>query len=179
MSASATAETAAIVLREATAADHGEIHRFVKTAFATAKVSNGTEQDFVDGLHASAAHVPALERVAVAAGEIVGHVMLTRFAIDTDVGPRPVLLLAPLAVALEHRRAGLGARLMNDVLERARRLGDDAVVLVGDPAYYGRFGFGRSADRGITNRNGIPDQYVLVADLVPGALDGVCGTVTF
>lgn len=160
-------------------ADHAAVHAFVEAAFRTAKVSNGREQDFVDGLRRSAGHLPDLELVAVAGEEIVGHVMLTRTTIDTAAGPREILLLAPLAVALGARGRGLGARLTNEAMDRARAMGYDAVVLVGDPAYYGRFGFRRSVDFGVTDTNGIPDVYVQMLELVPGALAGVSGTITF
>lgn len=168
-----------ITIRPEATADHAAIHTFVETAFQTAKVASGTEQDFVDGLRASAGYLPDLALVAVADDRIVGHVMLTRTAIDTDAGRREILLLAPLAVALGERGRGLGARLTNTVLERARAHGFDAVILVGDPAYYGRFGFRASTDFGIGNTAGIPDQFVQILDLVPGALDGVTGTIAF
>lgn len=171
--------TETIILRPERPSDHAEIHAFVKTAFETAKVSSGTEQDFVDTLRASSGWLPDLALVAVEGGRIVGHVMLTRKTIDTTTGPREVLLLAPLAVALDHRDRGLGARLTRTVLDAARADGFDAVLLVGDVAYYGRFGFRTSTDFGITNTAGIPDVHVLMTELVPGALAGLSGTVDF
>lgn len=170
---------ATIVLRPVRAADHRAVHAFVKTAFETAKVSNGTEQDFVDGLRASSGHLPELELVAVEGDEIVGHVMLTRTKIDTATGPREILLLAPLAVRLAERRRGLGARLVAAVTARARDAGFDAVILVGDPAYYGRFGFRAGTDFGVRNTAGIPDPVVQILELVPGALAGTTGTIDF
>lgn len=171
--------TDAITLRPERPSDHAEIHAFVKTAFETAKVASGTEQDFVDTLRASPGWLPDLALVAVEGGRIVGHVVLTRKTIDATSGSREVLLLAPLAVALDHRGRGLGARLTRTVLEAARAKGFDAVILVGDPAYYGRFGFRTSTDFGIANTAGIPDVYVLMTELVPGALAGLTGTVDF
>jgi len=53
------------------------------------------------------------------------------------------------------------------------------VLLVGDPAYYHRFGFQASVDFGIKNVNGFPDQYVLACELVTCALAGISGTVDF
>ncbi len=166
-------------IRPETPADFAEIHALVKTAFETAKVSNGDEQNFVDRLRAGPTYSAELALVAVEDGEIVGHVMLTTTAIDTATGPRPLLLLAPLAVVLARRSRGVGRALVEEVTARACALGHDAVVLVGDPAYYGRFGFRSSADFGVGNTNGIPDVHVQLLELVPGALEGVTGTLTF
>ena len=169
----------AIEIRPERPYEFAEIHDFVKTAFETAKVSNGDEQNFVDRLRAGPDYLPDLARLAVDGDRIVGHVMLTRTRLATAVGAREILLLAPLAVALDHRRAGLGERLTRDVLARAAAAGFTAVILVGDPAYYERFGFRRSTDLGIANTDGIPDPYVQALELVPGALAGGPATISF
>lgn len=168
-----------IVIRPELPAEFAEIHAFVKTAFETAKVSNGEEQDYVDRWRASQGYLPDLALVAIEDDRIVGHVMLTRTSIATADGPREVLLLAPLSVALSHRCQGLGARLVEAVHARAAAAGHTGVVLVGDPAYYGRFGYRRSADVGIDNVDGIPAEYVLAHALVPGGLDGLAGRIDF
>jgi putative acetyltransferase len=168
-----------ITIRPELNAEFAEIRTFVKTAFETAKVSNGDEQNFVDRLRASPDHLPDLALVAIEDDAVVGHVMATRTTIATATGAREILLLAPLAVELTHRDAGLGARLTREVLERGRAAGFDAVTLVGDPAYYGRFGFRPATDFGVENTNGIPPQYVLMCELAPGALAGISGTITY
>ena len=53
------------------------------------------------------------------------------------------------------------------------------MLLVGDPAYYHRFGFQASVDFGIKDTNSFPDPYVLACELVPGGLAGTSGTVDF
>ena len=156
-----------------------EIHALVKTAFETARVSNGDEQNFVDRLRAGDDYLADLALVAIEGDRLVGHVMATRTAIDTAEGRRAILLFAPLAVDPDHRRRGLGSRLTREVLARGRAAGFDAVTLVGDPAYYGRFGFRPTTDFGIDNTNGIPAQYAQMLELVPGALTGVGGTITY
>ncbi len=170
---------ASIVIRPERPEEFGRIHDFVKTAFETAKVSNGDEQDFVDRLRASETYLPDLALVAVEGDRLVGHIMLTRAAIDTASGRREILLLAPLAIDLAHRGRGLGERLTREGLERSRRDGFDAVTLVGDPAYYGRFGFRPASDFGVTNTNGIPARYVQMLELVPDALADVSGSITY
>ncbi len=53
----------------------------------------------------------------------------------------PALLLGPLAVAPDHKGAGIGSALMRHAIEEAKRLEHGAILLVGDAPYYARFGF--------------------------------------
>jgi putative acetyltransferase len=73
---------------------------------------------------------------AVLSGRIVGHVLLSRL-----VSPAAALALAPLAVLPEHRRQGIGSALVRDAIARAMAAGHAAIFVLGDPTYYGRFGF--------------------------------------
>ena len=160
-------------------AEFDEIRSFVETAFATAAVSTGDEQSFVDRLRGSDAYRPDLALVAIEGDEIVGHVMLTRTTVAADDGDREVLLLAPLAVGLAHRRRGVATRLMSEALARATAAGFGIVVLVGDPAFYTRFGFRRSTDLGLVDTDGIPAGFVQALEIAPGAAAGLAGRITF
>src|SRR5688572_24027614 len=107
-------------------------------------------------------------------GVLVGTVRL--WDVATDDG-RPALLLGPLAVDPQLKSAGIGKALMSHAILEAKRLGHKAVLLVGDAAYYGRFGF--SADK--TGQLSMPGPYerhrFLALELVSGALDGAHGTL--
>jgi predicted N-acetyltransferase YhbS len=151
----------------------------VQTAFQTANVSNGDEQNFVNRLRASDNYLPELALVAEAEGQLLGHIMLTRTFLTTPKGQFPLLLLGPVAVVLEHRKQGIGTALIEAACQRARAFGHQAVILVGDPDFYHRFGFQPAAAFGIANANEIPDPYVLVRELAPGALANLRGTITF
>lgn len=154
------------------------LYAFVEEAFKTAKVADGDEQDFVDRLRAGQGYIPGLALVAKDGGRIVGHTMLTRICVRNAREARPFLLLAPLTVALERRGEGIGARLVREGFARARLAGHRRVLVVGDPAYYGRFGFGPASASGIANTNGIEDPNIMVCALVPGALTDAGGVVT-
>ncbi len=166
-------------IRQAAASDFPAIYDLVKTAFQTAKVSDGTEQDFVNALRARPTYLPALELVAQSGdGTLLGHVMLTETSLDTNGGERlPALMAAPLCTRLQNRNCGLGAMLLHEGMRRARDMGYTCVFLVGDPAYYGRFGFRPVTAYGLRNETHAPDQYVLGRPLIPGALDGAAGGV--
>jgi putative acetyltransferase len=86
--------------------------------------------------------------------------------------------LAPVAVLPEFQRQGIGSQLIRDGLERCKQAGYDAVVVLGDPAYYFRFGFTRAADSGLHNEYGVHDEFMVVA-LHEGALRGASGMVKY
>lgn len=114
-----------------------------------------------------------LSLVAMETGRLVGTVRLWPVAI----GQRPMLLLGPLAVDPARRELGIGGMLMQGALTEAATRGHAAVLLVGDPPYYARFGF--SAEK--TGRLWMPGPFardrLLACELKPGALDGARGMV--
>jgi predicted N-acetyltransferase YhbS len=110
-----------------------------------------------------------------AAGSVVGTVRL--WDISLGEGGAQALLLGPLAVDPAIQQAGIGSTLMRHAVAEAARLGHQAILLVGDPSYYARFGF--SAEK--TGRLSMPGPYerhrFLALELAAGALDGVSGTL--
>jgi len=165
-----------MLIRRETENDFDSIYDLVKTAFQTAQVSDGKEQDFVLKLRAGRNYMPELALVAEEDGKLVGHIMLTKIDIVNGERRTGVLLLAPVAVSLEYRGKGVGSKLIVESCRLAERMGFSAVVLVGNPAYYNRFGFKTSSDFGISYAQPIPAQYVMAKELKPGALSGVSGT---
>jgi putative acetyltransferase len=79
--------------------------------------------------------------VAVAEGRVVGHVLLSRMAVEGDGRTYRALGLAPIAVLLNYQRRGIAAALIEQALAQAGRNGEQMVFVLGEPAYYARFGF--------------------------------------
>lgn len=94
-----------------------------------------------------------------------------------EAGDRAALMLGPLAVSTARRSAGIGRALIEHGLRRARKLGHEAVILVGDAPYYGRFGFSRAVTRGLILPGPVDEARFLGLELVPGALAGARGRV--
>ncbi len=88
------------------------------------------------------------------------------------------MALAPVGVLPEYQNRGIGSRLIRAGLETCGEAGYDAVVLLGEPGYYSRFGFERASDYGLGNEYGV-DEPFMVAPLKSGALDGASGTVRY
>jgi putative acetyltransferase len=154
-----------MIIRPETASDHAAI-----TALTEAAFKQPAEAKLVDALRASGDSVISL--VAEDGGQIVGHVLFSKL-----VSPARCLGLAPISVAPARQRQGLGAALINLGLEMAARDGWQAVFLLGDPAYYTRFGF-RVADAAKFS-SPYPKEYLMARDLSPGALAKLSGALEY
>ena len=122
-----------------------------------------------------AGRLPAhgLALVARDGDDLVGSVRLW----DVSAGGRPALLLGPLAVDPAVRGLGVGSDLMDAALAGARRLGHRAVILVGDPEYYERFGFSADLTTGLSMPGPVERQRLLALELAPRALRGAEGRI--
>jgi putative acetyltransferase len=159
-------------IRPEGADDAAAIHAVNAAAFPTAD-----EADLVDALRA--AHAVLLSLVAEADdGAIVGHVLFSPVTIDRPGTSAVAVGLAPMAVAPSHQRRGVGGRLIAAGLDALRAAGEKAVVVLGHPAYYPRFGFRPAADLGLRWEGGHDDAFFAL-ELVPGALAGPPGVVRY
>lgn len=129
-----------MLIRRETTADVAAIRDVTLAAFGTP-----AEAGLVDELRACPAWLPALSFVAIAGGAVVGHVVATRGHVDGV----PALGLGPLSVRPDRQRRGVGTALMHTILGAADASGEQLVALLGDPAYYQRFGFDISTEHGV------------------------------
>ena len=134
-----------MLIRRETAADEDAVTAVTAAAFRSPDNDPPVEVGLLAGLRRDAGWIPELSLVAVADDEVVGHVVCTR----ATVGGRPALGLGPLSVRPDRQRQGFGQALVHAVLEAADAMGEPLVGLLGDPAYYARFGFRPAAELGI------------------------------
>ncbi|WFE30150.1 N-acetyltransferase [Solwaraspora sp. WMMD791] len=185
-----------MLVRRERADDVAAVRAVVAAAFrrpAESGSGQGSEPDdrppievgLLDELRADSGWIPALSLVAVdgpagtdpdapaavasaptdpaAAGGIVGHVVCTRGYVDD----RPALGLGPLAVRPDRQRAGVGSALMHAVLAAAEARDETLVTLLGDPAYYHRFGLHPASEFGIVAPDPQWGRYFQVRPLGP------------
>ncbi|MBJ3774369.1 GNAT family N-acetyltransferase [Acuticoccus mangrovi] len=154
-----------IVIERETEADFPAIDRVVTAAF-----DRGAERDLVRRLREDGDM--AISLVARQDGEVVGHVAFSQMT-----APLPAVGLAPLSVVLAAQRLGIGSALVRAGLEAARRGGWEVAFVLGEPAYYERFGF--SAEAAAPFASPYAGPYFLALALSDGALDGRAGPVAY
>jgi putative acetyltransferase len=128
-------------VRAERADDVDAVRRVLLAAFET-----DAEARLVEALRRGHAWLPDLCVVADRDGAVVAFAPLSRIMIGGDPG----LALGPVAVLPDLQRRGLGAAVVEESLRRATAAGERLVIVLGDPAYYGRFGFVPAAPFGIT-----------------------------
>ncbi len=145
-----------------------EVHR---AAFET-----DAEARLVDALHAQVARLVSL--VAHDGTAVVGHALFTPVTLESDIDLR-VAGLAPLAVSPGHQRRGVGGALIREGLAECRRLEFVAVVVLGHPNYYPRFGFAPASRFGIRSEYDVPDDVFMALELQTGSLAGRSGVARY
>jgi putative acetyltransferase len=157
-------------VRAETAADRDAVAALLRAAFGGVD-----EVRLVDGLRADGDVLSAF--VAEADGAVVGHILFSSLPIETADGVLPAAALAPLAVHPDHQRQGIGSALVRHGLAACHAAGVPLIVVLGDPAYYPRFGFSAAAAAGLRAPFSGPAFMALALD--PTLATGVEGAVRY
>lgn len=161
-----------MIIRAETLEDHESVHRVNELAFPTPGEAN-----LVDALRENA-H-PYISLVAIDEDRVVGHIFFSPVTIESATDSFTAMGLAPMAVLPEHQRQGIGTLLVREGLRECQRIGHDVVVVLGHPEYYPRFGFVRASSKSLRSEYDVRDEVFMVAELMPGALNGRTGLVKY
>lgn len=156
-------------IRPEQSGDETAIAEIITAAFANMPFSDGSEAQLVHRLRADGDL--ALSLVATDGANIIGHVGFSQITVGGQTGQW--FQLAPLSVAPAHQQGGVGSSLAQAGITAMRGKGAQGIGVLGDPAYYERFGFIRQNGIGM---NGPHDEYYrwLALDC-----DAPKGTVSF
>ena len=143
-----------MIIRKETTSDIEAITQVTIAAFKTLQISNQTEQFIIKALRN--ANALTISLVAEVDGRVVGHIAFSPVTIS-DGSPN-WYGLGPVSVLPEYQKQGIGESLVNKGLSLLKAMGGKGCALVGDPAYYQRFGFRNIPD---LVHEGIPQEVFL------------------
>jgi putative acetyltransferase len=121
---------------------------------------------------------PIISLVAEEDANIVGHILFSPVMLAGEGSPT-LMGLAPMAVVPARQRQGIGSSLVSEGLERCRRINAAAVVVLGHPEYYPRFGFVPGSRLSLRCEYDVPENVFMVRELHEGALRGFAGIVRY
>ena len=113
---------------------------------------------------------PLISLVAEVDAAVVGHIMFSPVSVSADSGLW-MMGLAPMAVAPAYQHQGIGSALVRAGLERCKAMACSAVVVLGHPEYYPRFGFSPASRFGLRCEYNVPDEAFMAMELEPGAFE--------
>ena len=158
-------------IREERPGDGGGIRTINEAAFRTR-----AETELVDLLREQAQ--PRISLVAEQDGFVLGYILFSPVTLEGHPELR-IMGLAPMAVHPSRQRLGVGSALVVEGLRRCRELGACAVVVLGHPRYYARFGFRPGSGFGLHCAYEVPAEVFMVQELVPGGLRGCAGRIDY
>lgn len=161
-----------MIIREELPSDIEQVWQVNTDAFET-----DTEARLVNALRSSGCEYISL--VAEIDGEVIGHIMFTPVRLTGNENTLKIMGLAPMAVSNKYQNKGVGSELVKAGLTRCRDLGYDAVVVLGHPGYYPKFGFKPSVHYNIKSEYDVPDDTFMILELTPGSLDQHQGIIKY
>jgi len=140
-----------------------------------------TVRALVEEIRSKKYYLPELELLMIEDGEPVGYVMFSRFHIEGRYEDL-LVILTPAAVKTSCQRQGISRALIEYGFRKAAEMGFTAAIVEGNPANYRARGFKTSANFGIVAGPNIHlphEDCLMVAELVPGGLEGMQGKVSY
>jgi len=116
--------------------------------------------------------------VAEENNDVIGHILFTPVKLSSGVQVK-ILGLAPMAVLTQYQNTGIGSKLVERGLGNCKSHGFDAVVVLGHPDFYPKFGFVPSVEYGIKSEYEVPDEVFMILELVPGSLINCKGIIKY
>jgi len=165
-----------VTFRREEPADEREVENLIREAFWNRYTPGCNEHYLAHVLRRSPASVPELDILAEADGRVIGSILYARAKILLDAGGElPVLTFGPIAVLPDYQGQGVGGQLIRHTQALAREAGGNAILIYGDPRYYGRFGFVAAETYGIGTRQNTYLAALQAYELKEGALTGAAG----
>jgi putative acetyltransferase len=160
-----------MLIRTETTDDISEIFALNKKTF-----ESDAEAKLVDNLRQKSS--PFISLVAENHGHVIGHIALSAVILDSHPELK-IMAIAPMAVSRNHWRQGVGSALIRSGFEHCKELGVGAVVTLGSPDYYSRFGFASSAQFDIHCEYDVPAPYFMVIELELQYLNEIGGLIRY
>ena len=150
------------MIREEQTIDETAVFTVHDSAFET-----DAEAKLVNALRKEAS--PIISLVAIIEDQIHGHILFSPVLLSGHPELK-IMGLAPLAVSPPHQNKAIGKALTREGIRRCKEDGFDAIVVLGHPKYYPKFGFESATNFGIDSEYKVPEGVFMIMELRPDAL---------
>ena len=164
-----------VFIRPETPKDYSQITMLNDFAF-----NQPNEGLMISALRKNKKFIPQLSLVAEIDSKVVGHILFFPLNIISGENSFEVLSLAPMAVLPEYQYKGIGKKLVIKGLKKAKEIGYKAVIVLGHPTYYPKFGFDPASKWNIKPPiDDVPDEASMAIELEERFLKDKVGIIKY
>jgi putative acetyltransferase len=160
-----------------------EVLEDYKAVFKINYLAFGKQEDeskLIERIRVSGEFIPELSIVAEDEGKIIGHILLSKAYIVTELEVHEVIVLAPVAVHPAYQKRGIGRKLIKEGLRKVKNMKYGLVLLIGHPTYYPKFGFKPARQFRLELRQfEVPDEVFMVCEMREGELNRIKGELKY
>lgn len=165
-----------ITIRNETKKDYRKVEEVTREGFWNHFQPGADEHFLLHNLRKSPDFISALDFVIEADGAIIGNIIFIKARIINAEGmATEVITFGPVTILPDYQKMGYGRKLIRHAIQAAQDMGFNAILIYGDPRFYGRLGFRAAEKYDITTNDGYFAIGLLAYELQPGALEKVSG----
>jgi predicted N-acetyltransferase YhbS len=164
-----------VLLRLEEEKDYRAVENLTREAFWNVYKPGASEHLILRNMRNSDVFVRELDFIAIFDHAIAGNIVYAKTKVIHTTREHEVLTFGPLSVLPKYQKNGIGRALIEHTIAKSKEAGFEAIIIYGNPVYYGRFGFVNSKEYGITDTQGNYHDALLALELLPGALKNISG----
>jgi predicted N-acetyltransferase YhbS len=164
-----------VTLRLEEEKDYSAVEHLTREAFWNVYRPGCDEHLLLHNMRNAHEFINELDYVAIYNNEIIGNIVYAKSKIIGAVNEHDVLTFGPISVLPMYQKKGIGRKLIEHTIKKAKEMGFKAIIIYGSPKYYERFGFKNTKEYGITDREGNYNDALMALELVPNALEHING----
>jgi predicted N-acetyltransferase YhbS len=155
--------------------DFNTVENLTREAFWNVYRPGCDEHLLIHNMRNSNQFIKELDYVAIYNDEIAGNIVYAKAKVINETNEYNVITFGPVSVLPIHQKKGIGRKLIELTVQKAKEMGYNAIIIYGSPKYYERFGFTNSKEYGITDMEGNYNDALMVLELYPEALKNING----
>jgi predicted N-acetyltransferase YhbS len=164
-----------VILRLEEENDYNAVENLTREAFWNVYRPGCDEHLLIHNMRNSDQFIKELDYVAIHNNEIVGNIVYAKAKIKNNTNEYGVITFGPVSVLPIHQKKGIGKKLIEYTIQKAKEMGYNAIIIYGNPKYYERFGFKSGKEYEITDMEGNYNNALMVLELFTGALENIYG----
>ena len=160
--------------------DYSTVENLTREAFWNVYRPGCDEHLLIHNMRNTSQFIKELDYVAILndeifKDEIVGNIVYAKAKIFDADKEYDVITFGPISVMPKYQKKGIGKKLINHTIQRAKEMGFNAIMIYGNPKYYEKFGFKNSRGYSITDMKGEYNDALMALELYPKALENITG----